>query len=141
MEQSAVVYLVNAKIIVAPVVRTTAGVGLEIDPTLSLALPEELIPKVLRALEKSTIVVAHPTQSEWKGFFKPFQNIAQVRSHRAFMANAKQISIELVGDQIRIIPQRNLGGAEGFEPMADSAVLVPVANVNEAASELIRLLG
>lgn len=57
------------------------------------------------------------------------------------MADAKQISIEWMGDQLRIIPQRNLGAAEGFEPMPDSAVLVPVANVNKAASELIRLLG
>ena len=141
MEKSAVVYLVNNKIIVASVVLTTAGVGLEIDPTLSLALPEDLIPNLLHALEKSTVVVEHPAQREWKGFFRPFQDIAQVRSYKAFMANAKQVSIEWVGDQLKITPQRNLGATEGFEPMADALVLVPVANANKAASELIRLLG
>lgn len=140
MDQSAVVYFVNSKIIVASLVRTTAGVGLEVDPVLSSPQADELIPSVLRALEKSAIVVEHPAQNEWNGFFKPFLNAASVRSYKAFMADAKQVSIELIGDQLKIVPERNRGATEGFEPVPDDAILIPVANANEAASALVRLL-
>jgi hypothetical protein len=140
MVQSAVAYYANGKIIVAPVVRTTMGLGLEVDPTVYLPIPADVAAGLTDALARSAVVVDHPTQTEWNGFFKPFQNAAGVRSHAAFMKAAQSVSIYIADDQIEITPQRNLGPKEGFEPIAAAALLFPVEDAHGAASALLRSL-
>ena len=140
MEQSAVAYSVNGKIIVAPVVRTTTGIGLEVDPSVFPPIAADQALGMQDALAKSAMVVEHPPQSGWKSFFKPFQDAAGVRNYAAFMKAAQMVSIRVVGDQIEIEPQRNLGLKEGFEPIADAAVFFPVGDEHSAALAVLHLL-
>ncbi|WP_342249409.1 hypothetical protein [Sphingomonas sp. OTU376] len=140
MIQSAVAYSANGKIIVAPVVRTTTGLGLEVDPGVYPAVAADIALAIEDALAKSAVVVGHPQQSEWKGFFKPFQDAAGVRSHAAFMKAAQRVSIRVVDNQIKITPQRNLGSKEGFAPISDAAVFFPIGDKHGAALAVLQLL-
>jgi len=140
MVQSAVAYSANGKIIVGPVNRTTMGVGLEVDPRVYLPIVSDLALGIKHALAMSAKVVEHPSQGEWKGFFKPFLDAAGVRSYAAFMKDAKRVSICIVDGQIKITPQRNLGSRQGFEPVSDAAVLIPLDDEQGAASTVLRFL-
>jgi len=142
MVKSAVAYRANGTVIIAPVIRTTTGLGLEVDPEILGAAPnEERVANALaHALVQSDRVVPHPPQDEWKGFFQPFLKATGVRSHKAFMDGAQRVSIRLVENQLKITPQRNLGSKEGFEPIPDQAVLVPENEPVIAAAALLRLL-
>ncbi|OYW44537.1 MAG: hypothetical protein B7Z08_09375 [Sphingomonadales bacterium 32-68-7] len=140
MVQSAVAYSANGKIIVAPVVRTTTGLGLEVEPIVHPPIAADIARGLRDALARSAVVVEHPSQGEWKGSFKPFQDAAGVRSHSAFMKTARRVSIDVVDDHVKITPERNLGPKEGFEPIADAAVLFPVQDEHGAAFALLRFL-
>lgn len=143
MVKSAVAYRANGTVVIAPVVRTTTGLGLEVEPeALGVAPDQERIAEALaHALAQSDRVVAHPAQHEWKGFFQPFLHAAGVRSRIAFMADAHRVSVRLVDDSLEITPQRNLGSKDGFEPVPDGAVLLPEGDLQRAAVTLLQLLG
>lgn len=140
MDQAAVAYSANGKIIVAPVVRTTTGLGLEVDPSVYPPIPTDIALGMKEALAKSAVIVEHPSQSEWKGFFKPFQDAVGVRNHAAFMKMAQRVSIRVLDNQIKITPQRNLGPKEGFEPIADATVFFPIGDEHGAALAVLQLL-
>ncbi|MES2903923.1 MAG: hypothetical protein V4696_07040 [Pseudomonadota bacterium] len=135
-------YRANGTVVIAPVIRTTSGIGLEVDPIgLGAAPDQETIAGALaEALAQSDRIVAQPAQHEWKGFFQPFLNAAGVRSHKAFMGDAQRVSIRVVDGRLKLTPQRNLGSKEGFEPIPDQAQLHPAKDLNDAAAALLQLL-
>lgn len=142
MVKSAVAYRANGTVVIAPVIRTTSGIGLEVDPkSLGTAPDQESIAgRLAEALAESDRVVPQPSQDKWKGFFQPFLNAAGVRSHKAFMVDAQRVSIRVVDDQLKLTPQRNLGSKDGFEPMPDQAQVHPANDLHSAAAALLRLL-
>lgn len=142
MIRSVVAYSVNENVLIAPVVRTTMGVGLEIEPAnIGPAPDEESIARALsHALAQSGRIVPHPAQQDWKGSFQPFLDAAGVRSRKAFRTTAKQVSIEAVADQLKLTPTRNLGGRDGFEELPDQAVLLRADDLKAAAAELLQML-
>ncbi|WBY08728.1 hypothetical protein PIB19_04610 [Sphingomonas sp. 7/4-4] len=113
---------------------------MEVDPSVYLPIAADIAFGLKDALAKSAVVVPHPLQGEWKGLFEPFQDAAGVRSYAAFMKAAQCVSIDVGDDQVEITPQRNLGPKEGFEPIADAAVLFPVEDELGAASALLQFL-
>lgn len=127
MMKSAVAYCANGTVVIAPVVRTTAGLGLEVDPQRLGATPSQadVAAALSQTLSQSQRVIAHPTQQEWKGFFQPFLSAAGVRSLKAFMATARSVGVEERDGTFVITPCRNLGAKEGFEPISSQAVAVP----------------
>lgn len=140
MEKSVAIYRVNGKLVVAPMVRTTSGLGLEVDPLSLGASPDRKAVEaaIAAALAQSGRVVPHPAQSEWKGSFAPFLEAAGVRSFRAFMATAQSVSITEKDGALAVTPNRNLGAREGFEPIdADSETL---ADLSAAAQTVLELL-
>ena len=142
MAQSAVAYLAKGNLVIAPVVRTPTGLGLEIDPTnLGTVRDQGSIAAALAyALADSDRVVPHPAQNEWKGFFQPFLAAVGVRSHKAFMEDAQRVSIRIAEDQLKLTSQRNLGSKDGFEAISDAAIFVPLHDFNAAAAALLSLL-
>lgn len=143
MEHSAVAYLANGDLIIAPVVRTTTGLGLEVEPKALGRSPEEvdIADKLAEALADSARVVPHPAQNEWKGFTEPFQKAAGVRSYKAFMKNAQRVSIRAIGSELKLTPQRNLGTREGFDSVLDQVAFVSRGDLKAAAATLLRMLG
>ncbi|HSG56081.1 MAG TPA: hypothetical protein VLA45_11560 [Paracoccaceae bacterium] len=142
MERSAAVYSTNGKLIVAPVIKTTAGIGLEVDPTtIEDASNIAAIGNCLcDALSRSMRIIPHPAQDQWKGFFEPFQKAAGVRSYKAFMKEAIRIGIRESGTELELTPHRNRGSKEGFEEIPDAAIVLAASDYEGAANALIRLL-
>jgi len=141
--RGAVAYRVNGHWIVAPVVRTTAGLGLGIDPVKLGDAPDDgaVAAALERALAASARIVAHPSREEWAGSFEPFLKAAGVRSHKAFMKAAQCVDVDEGDSGLRLIPNRNLGAAGGFEPVQEQAVLRAHGDVSGAASILKALFG
>jgi hypothetical protein len=142
MEQSAVAYRVRDKLIVGSIVRTAMGVGLEVDPILlEMTSPEEIVSAAIgQALARSDHVVLHPTQDQWKEIFKPFERAAGVRSYKSFMADANSVSLTMRNGKLELTPHRNLGSAEGFEPIPSHAIVLPAGDVAGAGVALKALL-
>ncbi len=134
------VYRVNGTLVVAPMVRTTSGLGLEIDPrTLGAAPNRETVEAALgSALAQSGRIVPHPAQDEWKGYFDPFLKAAGVRSFKSFMATAQSLHIDEMDGAWAVTPNRNLGAKEGFEPI--DAERKTVADLSAAAKAVLELL-
>ena len=138
MEQSAVTYRVRDKLIVGSVVRTSMGVGVEVNPRrLSIkSQAEEIAAAIDCALEGAGGVITHPAQDQWKGLFKPFLQAAGVRSYKAFMEEAISVEITRRGELLELNPQRNLGGNGGFAPIRSETVVLPASDLMAAAFAL-----
>lgn len=141
MDRTAVAYLTRGKLILAPIIRTSTGIGLEVDPVVLGDVPssEAVAHAISEALTKSARVIPDPDRDQWKGFFEPFHVAAGVRSHKAFMKDARRISIRATDDQLKLTPQRNLGSKGGFEPIPEASVVLSAADFNSAAEALANL--
>ena len=142
MDRSAVAYFTNGKLIFAPIIRTTSGLGLEVDPVALDPTSEgrAYANAISEALDSSTRVVPHPSQDQWKGFFEPFQKAAGVRSHKAFMKDAVRVSIRATDDLFELTPQRNLGTKGGFEEIPEAALILSPGDLDGAARALKDML-
>jgi len=140
MGKSVAAYRVNGILVVAPVVRTTSGHGLEINPQNLGACPdrEAVEAAITSAFAQSGRIVPHPAQSEWKGSFDPFLKAAGVRSFKAFMSTAQSLTIDEEDGALAVTPSRNLGAKEGFEPVvADRQALPDLSAAARAVLELM----
>ena len=140
MGKSVAVYRANGRLLVAPMVRSTNGLGLEIDPKDLGECPDEesVEAAIASALAQSERIVPHPEQSEWKGFFNPFLKAAGVRSYKSFMATARSLSVDEECGVLIVTPNRNLGAKEGFEPIvADRQTLPDLSATAKAVLELL----
>ncbi|WP_157096744.1 hypothetical protein [Tsuneonella dongtanensis] len=142
MQQAAVAYLANSTLVVAPIIQTTAGLGLEVEPIVVEPHEPSIIAAALSsAISRSGRTVPHPSQDEWKGLFKPFLDAVGVRSSRAFMKDAIRVEIRVAGDRLELTPQRNLGSNRGFEPLTDLAVSAPQGDYPAAAAAILSMFG
>lgn len=142
MKQTAVSYRVQDKLIIGSLIRTSMGLGLEVDPrSLTMATPDDDVARAIgEALDGSGKVVAHPTQDQWKGFFQPFIKAAGVRSFKSFMTEAILVYIERNDAQLELEPYRNLGPKNGFEPRPSDVIVLPAEDLVGAVSKLKALL-
>ena len=58
----------------------------------------------------------------------PLLEQAGVKSWETFMRKAQCLNLEATEDRLKLIPNRNLGTTEGFEPMLDKAIDVPLTS-------------
>lgn len=96
---------------------TDQGVWVITGPCTKLAsgaTDDEIGTAVWRALEESRTIL-HPTS--WSALFEPVLQAAGVGSWRTFMSLARSVEVEMDGDRIVVVPTRNLGTADGFEPI------------------------
>ena len=80
---------------------------------------------LLTALQRSSVGIPHPSQSEWKNFEAPLLRAAAARSWSAFMRNTKSVGIDLQDGIIRLIPDKNCGPKKGYEPIETAAIEIP----------------
>ena len=117
MERIAIAYWANKKLVIASLVQTEHGVGLEIDP-IKIDHPLEIyqIEDALReAFSGSGRIVRHPRQDEWKGLFDPFLRAAGVRSLKNFMQGAVRLTIRADNERYEVSAYQNLESKEGFK--------------------------
>lgn len=143
MQQSAVAYFTNGRIILAPMSRTTVGVYIASNPKwFGKSAKKAVIAQAIgEALAGSRIDVPHPTPDQWKRQFIPFQDAAAVKNFKTFMREARHVDIDRTGDTVVLTPSDNLGANNGFEPRPDDAKIVTVGDGEAMAGALLILLG
>jgi hypothetical protein len=109
--------------------KTTAGVWIATPPFLCLELQPDLSPigkAVVEALGSSQTDVPHPVK--WSGILAPLLEQAGVKSWETFMRKADCLNLEATSDSLKVIPNKNLGTTEGFEPILGKAVELNLAS-------------
>jgi hypothetical protein len=78
--------------------------------------------------------VSHPIR--WNGILDPLLKAAGVRSWKSFVANASCVEIEQEGDEVVLVPMRNLGLDGGYEALNEKQVTVFVSSDSLLGSKL-----
>ncbi len=143
MQQSAVAYFTNGRIILASVSRTVSGDTIAVDPKWfgKSAKKAVVVQAIADALSASRNGVADPTPEQWKRQFIPFQDAAAVKNFKTFMRDARAVDIERHGTAITLVPLANLGPANGFEAVEAEARTFDAADMAAVAGALLTLLG
>lgn len=78
---------------------------------------------VLAALALSRADVKHP--DDWRSVLAPLLSAAGVKSWPTFVKGTKSIEVEAAADSsMKLIPTRNLGATDGFEPVVEKTIAV-----------------
>lgn len=143
MQQSAVAYFTNGRIILASVLRTVSGDTIAVDPKWfgKSAKKAVVAQAIADALSASCNGVADPTPEQWKRQFIPFQDAAAVKNFKTFMRDAKRVDVERTGDAVTLTPFDNLGVNNGFEAREGETRTVPSDDGEAVAGALLILLG
>lgn len=143
MQQSAVAYFTNGRIIVAPVSRTISGDTIATDPKWfgKSAKKSVAAQAIVEALSASQNGVGDPTPEQGKRQFIPFQDAAAVKNFKSFMRDAKRVDLERIGRMVTLTPFDNLGVNNGFEARDGDVRTVSADDAEAVAGTLLTLLG
>jgi hypothetical protein len=122
--------------------KTTAGVWIATPPFVKVEMDSTASAKgeaVIQALNASEEGVPHPTN--WNGRIDPLLDLAGVKTWATFMKNAVCVDVESDGEQLKLIPMRNLGPKDGFEPVLENTVALSFhSSPDQVGTELEGLL-
>lgn len=122
--------------------KTTAGVWIATPPFATVLTDTTVLAKgeaILEAINASQDGVPHPTS--WNGLINPLLELAGVRTWATFMKSAVCVGIEFDDGRLKLIPNRNLGPKDGFEPVLPSMVVLSgQASPGEIGSVLEKLV-
>ncbi|MEH3038728.1 MAG: hypothetical protein PGN21_01460 [Sphingomonas paucimobilis] len=143
MQQSAVAYFTNGRIVIAPVSRTASGDTIATDPkwfgkSAKKAVVAQAIGEALAAYRTDA---PDPTPDQWKRQFIPFQDAAAVKNFKTFMRDARRIDIERSGATVTLTPFDNLGPNNGFEARESEIVTLATEDTETVAVNVLALLG
>ncbi|KQM28607.1 MULTISPECIES: hypothetical protein [unclassified Sphingomonas] len=143
MQQSAVAYFTNGRIILAAVSRTAAGDTIATDPKwFGKSVKKAVIAQAItEALSASRNNVTDPTPDQWKRQFIPFQDAAAVKNFKTFMRDTKRVDLERRDGAVILTPFDNLGVNNGFEARDSEVRKVAADDGESAAGALLILLG
>jgi len=143
MQQAAVAYFTNGRIIVAPVSRTMADDTIATDPKwFGKSAKKTVVAQAIGdALAASRTGTLDPTPEQWKRQFIPFQDAAEVKNFKTFMRDARRVDIERSGDTVTLTPFDNLGVNNGFEARDGDVRTAPADDAEAVAGALLTLLG
>ncbi len=143
MQQSAVAYFTNGRIIIAAVSRTAAGDTIATDPKWfgKSAKKAVVAQAIADALATSRDGVSNPTPEQWKRQFIPFQDAAAVKNFKTFMREARRVDLERRNGTVALTPFDNLGVNNGFEARDGDARTVAADDPDAIAGALLVLLG
>lgn len=138
--RSASVYRVGDRVVLCPQLLTRDGYNIDSVPN-ALAWPVtvgEMTQAITAALAASGRIVRSPDRR--RDFFKPVIEAAQVRSKKAFYAQAVVVDVTLEAETLRLLPMQNDGPGRGFQGSQETAVEFRVGQIEEAARHLIDML-
>jgi hypothetical protein len=143
MQQSAVAYFTNGRIILAPVSRTLSADTIATDPKWfgKSAKKAVVAQAIADALSASRTGLTDPTPEQWKRQFIPFQDAAAVKNFKTFMREARRVDIDRNGDTVTLTPFDNLGANSGFEAREGEVALSSANDLEAVAGTLLALLG
>lgn len=143
MQQSAVAYFTNGRIIVAAVSRTASDDSIATDPKWfgKSAKKAVIAQAIADALAASVVGAADPTPEQWKRQFIPFQDAAAVKNFKTFMRDARRVDMERRDGTVLLTPFDNLGVNNGFEARENATRTVAADEPDAIAGALLILLG
>jgi hypothetical protein len=121
--------------------KTTAGVWIATPPFTKVDTDTTTLAKgeaILQVIKASQEGVPHPTN--WNGLIDPLLALADVKSWATFMKNAAGVAMESDGERLKLIPNRNLGPKDGFEPVLAGAVDVSCQAAPDAIGSALEKL-
>ena len=139
------VYERREKLIIHADGKTTAGVLIGIEPFLVLdkaaARAADIGASLRSVLAKSRDNLRHPGPAEWDAVAAPLYAAAGVKSWGVFVKDALLANIEADDAAIRLLPQENRGGRDGFQPRGLPAIEVAAtASDEELGSAVLNAL-
>ena len=139
------VYERRGKIIFHADGKTTAGVFISIEPFVVLdtaAAGAAVLGSTLRqVLQHSREGLRHPAPNEWDAISLPLYAAVGVRSWGAFVRGAELTNVEADEQTIRLLPHKNLGARDGFQPRGLDTIEVSArATDEEVGSAVMRAL-
>ncbi|MGO9118083.1 MAG: contact-dependent growth inhibition system immunity protein [Desulfomonilaceae bacterium] len=123
--KSAAAYKRGQKIYLDPESRTTAGVWIGTGPVIVLEESESPSRKgncLREVLRHSQEGVPHPTN--WDHFDSPLLDLAGVKSWSKFAKSTLCCSVHLEGDQLELVPSKNLGAKGGYVQIQDRKMAI-----------------
>jgi len=143
MQQSAVAYFTNGRLILAAVSHTASGATVATDPKwFGKSAKKAVVAHALaEALNASRTDAADPTPDQWKRQFIPFQDAAAVKNFKTFMRDALRVDVERTGDTVALTPFDNLGVNNGFEARETEIATLASNDMEKIAAMLMTLLG
>jgi hypothetical protein len=125
MEKLASIYLRKGKIFISASHKTEAGFWIADDQSVVVENSDEsgICEAVGAALARSKHDV--PTPPRDANLVRPLLAAANVSSWSTFAKLAKYVNVHLGDGELEITPYRNMGGSDGFEPITESAVMLP----------------
>ena len=139
MRRSVSIYQRKAKIIVAPMYKTTAGLYVE-KPPVRILKDNDLVgvgEAVLAALEDYEEGLPMPDWRKVK-IVPVVQNALNMPSMSTFHRGLKGCSLDMKDDIITIIPDRNKGPRDGLIPLSDKKLEAPVTDEPEIIGNLVK---
>jgi hypothetical protein len=140
-------YCISNGILIHPVARTDAGVGVHVPPVVRLQLDASaaaLGAAVRTALQQDQPAIPNPARHEWKSLADRFLKATGIRSWRRLESHALCCWIEATDEIVRFTPLANggtRGDRKGFQPFGAPEVTVPQDRPDEAIGEaLLRTL-
>lgn len=121
--------------------RTTDGVWILSGPCV--VLPDECTDLALgQAIEAALVasVVGVPHPRDWQSVVEPLLSAASVRSWRSFMKGAAHLSVEVGDSVVALVPMRNLGARDGFEPQPAARITLAPGSTERFGAEARRIL-
>ena len=143
MQQSAVAYFTNGRIVVAAVSHTASGDTIATDPKWfgKSAKKAVIAQAIAQAMAGSQDGVTDLTPDQWKRQFIPFQDAAAVKNFKTFMRDARRVDLERRGGTVMLTPFDNLGVNNGFEARDGEVRQVAADDSEGTAGALLVLLG
>lgn len=139
----ATIYLRKGKYLIHASSRTIDGVWIVWQPTFALTEDESaeyLGRKIVAALDGSRSNVPHP--SDWKSLSRPLLELGGVKSWATFCKSCVSAEVEEEGGRVAVVPTRNRGPKDGFEPDPSQQILTSpgdLVRLGEVAAALLRL--
>jgi hypothetical protein len=121
--------------------KTTAGIWMLSQPVVSCSVSEDAVVvgrHLTDALNGSRENIPHP--SSWKGVFDPVLQLAGIKSISTFNKAAKCVDIESDGAEAALVPTRNLGPDDGFEPISGLAQRASLNDPLKLGTALLKAL-
>lgn len=140
--KAATVYKKVNRVYIHALSKTEAGVWIATSPFLyadARTSPYHLGQLVMEAFGGSQEQVPHPRN--WGNLLSPLLEQAGVKTWNTFMRKAQCLNLEATEDRLKIIPNRNLGTTEGFEPILEKTIELSLSStVNQIGTVLLEAL-
>lgn len=138
--KAATIYERSGTLYIHSLSKTTTGLWLMNEPVLAVANGEarDVGDAIKKCLFASREGLPHPTT--FRPAFDVVQELAGVKSYRAFVKSAKCVQAWMKDDRtVTLTPTRNGGARDGFSPLSNKSIVVESSEVGLGSAAIAAL--